>query len=382
MNNETNIGFALGGLAGNNAHGAGFLHAALVKQVKPSMISCTSGQIHWTYLYVKALRESNYLLLEEEINKQTLVQKDYVDRIKTAAGFLMGQQLIRLAYPSELAEDVLKTISSSLQKIYKDIIKEHNIRVFMEIPRLFLNLVPGRLLAPNFPTEYLNQIAQNFNASDIGIIYNTYNPVSGCEHVHLNEAAKKKLGVDYDATDCDLDKEEVECEQRQAVESRYRYRTRYKEITAESVMDALWIYYAYGFDKSIHPIYRGTQEPRIDGALYRQIVLSELVSANRIYVVRPVNSRWKGALPHNWPGNEDMKWEMMFNSAYMGERDKIHLINKLLHDKKVPEEYYHCIDLVELEIQTQEAYLEYAAESKDVFNQARQQALKEFEKTG
>ena len=47
------IGFALGGLAGNNAHGAGFLQAALDTRVTPEMISCTSGQLLWVWYYLR-----------------------------------------------------------------------------------------------------------------------------------------------------------------------------------------------------------------------------------------------------------------------------------------------------------------------------------------
>ena len=49
------IGFALGGLAGNNAHGAGFLQAALDTGVTPEMISCTSGQLLWVWYYLRLL---------------------------------------------------------------------------------------------------------------------------------------------------------------------------------------------------------------------------------------------------------------------------------------------------------------------------------------
>jgi hypothetical protein len=47
-------GLALGGLAGNNAHGAGVLQATLDYDVEPELISCTSGQIHWVARYLKA----------------------------------------------------------------------------------------------------------------------------------------------------------------------------------------------------------------------------------------------------------------------------------------------------------------------------------------
>src|SRR4051812_8952853 len=42
------VGFALGGLGGGNAFGAGFLAAARERRIRPSAISCTSGMIVWT----------------------------------------------------------------------------------------------------------------------------------------------------------------------------------------------------------------------------------------------------------------------------------------------------------------------------------------------
>ena len=47
------LAFALGGLGGNNARGAGFLQAALDEAVEPEMITCTTGQIYWVYRYLE-----------------------------------------------------------------------------------------------------------------------------------------------------------------------------------------------------------------------------------------------------------------------------------------------------------------------------------------
>src|SRR5690242_2618362 len=49
---DQEIAFALGGLAGANAHGVGFLHAAQKCGIQPSVISCTSGMICWTAQYL------------------------------------------------------------------------------------------------------------------------------------------------------------------------------------------------------------------------------------------------------------------------------------------------------------------------------------------
>lgn len=68
---QKDVGFALGGLAGNNAHGAGFLAAVLRRKVEPVAISCTSGQIHWVYEYLRA-RQSGApeITFSEKVNNQ------------------------------------------------------------------------------------------------------------------------------------------------------------------------------------------------------------------------------------------------------------------------------------------------------------------------
>ena len=57
MKTDKNIAFALGGLAGNNAHGAGFLQAAIDAEIEPGMISFSSGQILWVFRYLQEKKE-------------------------------------------------------------------------------------------------------------------------------------------------------------------------------------------------------------------------------------------------------------------------------------------------------------------------------------
>ena len=47
------IAFALGGLAGANAHGMGFLSAARKLGVEPDIVSCTSGMIYWYWRWLE-----------------------------------------------------------------------------------------------------------------------------------------------------------------------------------------------------------------------------------------------------------------------------------------------------------------------------------------
>ncbi len=53
MELNNSIAFALGGLSGNNAHGAGFLQAAMEMGTEPAMISFSSGQILWVFRYLQ-----------------------------------------------------------------------------------------------------------------------------------------------------------------------------------------------------------------------------------------------------------------------------------------------------------------------------------------
>src|SRR4051794_17384227 len=55
------VAFALGGLAGNNAHGAGFLYGAVGHDLEPRIIACTSGQIYWVYRYLRARQDGSDL---------------------------------------------------------------------------------------------------------------------------------------------------------------------------------------------------------------------------------------------------------------------------------------------------------------------------------
>src|SRR5690349_10834048 len=64
--------FAGGGLAGNNAQGKGFLAAALDAKMTPAVLTCTSGQIYWTYLYLTGWRCHANLNLRREVRKSQL----------------------------------------------------------------------------------------------------------------------------------------------------------------------------------------------------------------------------------------------------------------------------------------------------------------------
>ncbi len=333
------IAFALGGLAGNNAHGAGFLQAILDKKIQPSIISCTSGQIFWVSEYLKQRHGSQDLTTE--VKKHIETGNSDLNRLKLIT--TGKENVFRPAYV-EYSADMI----ANMQTIWKKIMDEPD-----DVTKALIKILPGRTLVPTFPKKFFSDIYNIFeNSKDIGVAFNSYDPVCGVEYIYLNKKAKEQLNVDFD-----------KCHK-----GKYRQRTEYKKMSAKSVREALWLY-QYGFERGQYIF---------DGAYFRQIMLSELVIANKIYVARPINKKWIGNPPDTYIGLEDLKTETSFNGTYAGERDKIELINKLVKKgdgQSTILDEYHYIDLIEVEIQTQEGFFDYTYEKMEVFNNAREQTL-------
>jgi len=336
---DKSFAFALGGLAGNNAHGAGFLQAAMDLDLMPDLISCTSGQIYWVHKYLKE-RESNKNLraiLAADIDEATPFKNNSLDLMAMA---IFGKgDVFKPAY-LECFSDYTENLKNLFMKAMA---APDSINPIPEI----LGLIPARELNPEFPVDFFKSISASFNNSKTGIIFNTYEPVTGIETVYLNEAAAQKMNVHY------------------GEKNKYRSRTRYEQISPNAVKKGLWIY-QYGFEPE-------TRE--IDGAYYRQIMMSELVHADVIFVARPINHRWLGTLPTSKTALEDMKTEIAFNGTYIGERDKIQLINKLISQNALKENKYKHIELSEIELQTQEGFFDYIFEDLNLFDHSRRQSI-------
>ncbi|MBP1468085.1 hypothetical protein EYB53_020395 [Candidatus Chloroploca sp. M-50] len=353
IDSEQPIAFALGGLAGNNAFGAGFLEAARVQELTPSMISCTSGQIFWVYTYLQcrdactSLREH----LAEEIAKVTATGNINVDLASVALWGRPG--VFRPAY-LEYTTDLVRNSLEAWQHILASGGKTFLLQAALQT-------LPGRVLVPLFPPAFFKQISDAFNASEIGIAFNSYNPLDGCEYVHLNPRARELL----------TQKSKRKHAYDKGQPSRHRERTTYDDITPETVRDGLWIY-QYGFDQK-----RGCF---LDGAYYRQIMLAELVYATDIFVARPISYRWIGPMPTSQIGIEDLKTEVGFNGTYAGERHQIALINRLVEGGDLSADKYHQITLHEIEIAQQRGFMDYIFEKLEVFDEAYGASMSALEK--
>jgi hypothetical protein len=354
------IAFALGGLAGNNAHGAGFLQAALDHHVEPAVISCTSGQILWLYRYVQCRAGKAKLNLREQLREDIhSVRPTGNVNMDLAILAMMGKPDVFRPAGAEFFCDLMQNACDTVRHVCTD---PQNTNWMQE----WLELFPCRLLVPQFPADFYRNIAGAFcdETLPIGIMFNSYNPRSGDEYVYMNEQAREQLhhgnGRErrYDP----------------GQPSRHRDRTTYQDITPQAVEDGLWLY-QYGFDQGGSDF--------VDGAYFRGVILSELGSASTIYSVRPVNHCWQGHLPRNYPELEDLKTEIGFDGAYCGERSQILLINRLLRERAFSGAHrrkYHHVQLEEIEIERPRGYFDYLFESEDVFEDAYQQAMKCFRK--
>lgn len=393
------VAFALGGLAGNNAHGAGFLQAALDRNVVPSMISCTSGQLMWVWQYLKLLDPETAPVVSPDGRLETRFQDELskltplglmldvvpfmplslqLSLTRSMAGlsrqwpfardfawwwlFLYGKKDRYKPAFTTMGSDMLNNLQQAMQLFFRKISEGRVGEAFMF--EAFAQIWTNRLAISDFKPEFFRSISETFRNSPIGIVFNSYDPKSGTEYLHANDRALEKL-------DCKLDT----C-------SSYRKCTRYAEIDEDAVRDALWLY-MYGFDGSVE---------RQDGCYFRSMILSELCAPGieRIYAVRPLASTWSGPLPTTWVGGEDLKTEVGFHGGYIGERDKIDLINEVAEEERgileqlesrgieVPQDIrerltrYHRIEVIPVDLEGQRGYFDYLFEDMAVFRKSKE----------
>jgi hypothetical protein len=356
---QMTVAFAMGGLAGNNAHGAGFLQAAMERGVEPLMISCTSGQILWVSRYLQIKNG------QVEADLKEMLQKDMREINPTgnvnfalAALALFGKPEVCVPARFEYMRDMIENV----QDLWRQTFTKPRETL---LAQKFLEVFPCRHLIPDFPPKFFEDISKVFHESKTGIIFNSYNPRSGKEHVYLNDSARELL---HKKSRTEKRKYEP------GTRSDYRDRTIYQDIDANAVRDGLWLYH-YGFDRK--------ESEFVDGAYFRGIILSELAVAHRIFCVRPINHCWQGDMPRNWLELEDLKTEIGFDGSYCGERYQIELVNHLLKKMNPANpSNYHYIDLQEIEMKEPQGYFDYLFESEKVFLNAYNDTMKRLDQLG
>jgi len=356
--------FALGGYAGHNYHGAGFLQAAIESNIKPGLISCTSGQIYWVWNYLLARRHA----LQDQEHAQGAEDLRQLAEVNLASGPRPDN-----APPAEFIKDMQVAFFDYLSKaanlppIYGTSLETVGASIQARWVNFWLSIIPAHLLDRAVPDQLCRRIADDFNAvEDIGIVFNSYDPGNGREFVHMNPRAEQILRREPGQVSS--------FRRSDAHDSRHHHVTQYQPINQQSVKNALWIY-EYGFH----------EEKIIDGAYFRQIMLGELTRARTIYVARPVNQSWLAVLPTSYGDKETLKTELFFNSAYHGELFRINMMNYLIDHNRLTQEAirehdYHHVEIIEVPITVQRGIASFLAEDMDVFDQACKDSKSKFRK--
>jgi hypothetical protein len=349
---EGSFAVALGGLAGNNAHGAGVIEALHRSGKKPKLITCTSGQIRFTHAYLHGLKSGSTLNPYTLLKKHFESSQPFGNRTDPNLNFKLMTwpiQQIRPAVP-EFTRDIAHNLSRSIREFFTG-------PATFSMWREFYRLMPARSLVSQdliLNPELFKEIADLLNddmspeGHGIGVIFNAYDFVAGHEYVFLNRKAEELTGHTAGTT------------------SKSRPWVNYRAITADGVRDALRLY-EYGFDLPGN---------LIDGAYLRGIIMNEIPRSGNgistIVVGRPLASRWLGEAPSSLVELRDMQTEVNFHGSYLGEKGQIELINQLIdsHYPIMPPPNATPIKILEVEIDRQRGWWEYVLECEEVFNSA------------
>jgi len=342
------VAFALAGLGGFNAHGAGFLAAAGKWGVVPELVTATSGQIvvlaDW--LAGKELRTS---------------------LITASSGNPLAQlQTLMFGYPGVFRpayQEALMRFSA-----WPDLKKEGLPGVVAD------RLLPAQQYVPERTEADFEDIARTFNASGIGIVFNTYDPRAGTGFLYGNDAARGLLPSE---------KAIPNAHAAMVRQDRHRHDLRYvsdaakerdiRPITAAAVKSALWLS-LYGF----HDVPGG----EMDGAYHRSSIISELHPFDRIFIARPLAQGWRGKEPGNWFEVQDWQTEMWFSVSYQAEVAAMRRINDLIDAGVITDPKFRKVELVEIEPETPAGYFHYFVERGEVYDRAFKEAEEKFKQLG
>src|SRR6202049_2257977 len=340
---RTNVAFALAGLGGFNAHGAGFLAAASMHSVVPDLVTATSGQI---------------IVLADWLRKRDL-RASLIDPGRQNNPFAQLNTAL-FGYPGVFEPAYWQTIgrwwtppspTDSPVSLYAD------------------RLLPAQQYVPARKDIFFEEIADTFNThaeidgNPIGILFNAYDLSTGKAVLYGNSQARRMLP-----------KASALPGPRGSVDVHYRkgeFESDVKPIAAESIKAALWLS-LYGFEN----LPRG----ELDGAYHRSCLVSEVHEFSRIFVARPLANGWVGRRPSNWFEVQDWQCEMWFSVGYKAEVDAMNRINDLIGQGHLKGTKFRKVELIEIEPETPAGYFNYFIEQELVYDRAFAKADERFTK--
>jgi hypothetical protein len=255
--------FALAGLGGNNAHGAGFLAAAqeLQRQRQESfapdalarfaalddegarrrmnrgilpeleLISCTSGAIAsvLTYLEGKDVREETEGAIAELERATWLPRNAYTDPWRSILVTLFtGVPNVFGPWAEAFSAHVTQRAIGFFDRTspYYGAVPT----TYDEFADLWL---PARAFVPKRPNTFFDKAAEVLNSTEhgVGVAFNSFDPQTGLEQLYVNTMGMELIRKHHDED---------------AQYGRAHGRTGYHRITSDGVRNALWLFY-YGF---------------------------------------------------------------------------------------------------------------------------------------
>jgi hypothetical protein len=339
------IAFALAGLGGFNAHGAGFLAAATKCGVVPELVTATSGQI---------VVLANWLA-GKDLEKSLITARNPGDPLAQLRALMFGDPgVFRPAYWEALARlTAWPDFKSGVLNVLAD------------------RLLPAQQYVPERRDADFAEITATLNATPIGVVFNTYDPRTGQGLLFGNDAARRLLPTHKAITNT-----RAETLRQEPGRHDLRYVSQadverdIHPITVDAVKSALWLS-LYGF----HDRPGG----QMDGAYHRSCIVSELHVFDHVFVARPLAQGWRGKEPANWFEVQDWQTEMWFSVAYKAEVDALKRINDLIEAGVITSPNFKPVELVEIEPETPAGYFHYFVERPEVYDAAFKAAVEAFE---
>lgn len=338
--------FALAGLGGFNAHGAGFLAAASKCGVVPDMVTATSGQIavlaDW--------------LMGKDLEKALIIPQLEHDKLAQMGVMFSGDPgIFRPAY----LESINRWFSPPSPKRHP-------------LQALYDRMLPAQIYVPTRKASDFADMADVFNNKarigkhEIGVVFNAYNLRTGEAVLFGNDKARELWD----------DKRSIPTSSKSV--GRHHGKSETEEIglqpiTPQAIEAALWLS-LYGFDRMPQP-------DHMDGAYFRSCIVSELHSFDRIFVARPLAQGWRGYAPSNWFDVQDWQTEMWFSVGYKAEVDALNQINGLIAAGHLGPPYKK-VELIEIAPETPAGFFHFFIERKGVYERAYKEATEKFAALG
>jgi hypothetical protein len=288
---ETRLAFALAGLGGFNALGAGFLQAARDNEIEPDLVTATSGQIVVLAAYLKGAKDLRQGLIDKTLEDDPFAQL----------------RIALLGYPGVFRPAVTEAVARILAPPYLGTGTDFFASRFL----------PAQLYEPARTTETIKELTDTFNDSHIGVLFNADDPTTGEGVLFGNDAARERIET---KTSIDIRPGQKSRDPRVAKPGGKELAI--LAITPMAIESALWLS-LYGF--------AGIPNGRMDGAYHRSCLFSELHNFDRVIVCRPLANSWSGdMLPKSYFDVQDWNTEMWFSVGYKAEVDAMKRINSLI----------------------------------------------------